>query len=241
MCTIEILPDILKAGVCSLKIEGRMKRPEYTAGVVRVYRKYLDRYLEYGAEKYHVDPRDYGELQALYNRGGFSRGYYQVHNGRDMISLTRPSHFEEKGKKAMQEKQRYEALLQEIKKEYLGKDKKETIEGSFQISLERPSELTVRYREAEVHVEGEPGQVPKPAHDRGGYPQAASEDRRYTLHIRKAVHSDGWRYLLSKRPAEPDAPGSAGEANGAVYGGNAQNGGRTSRSPYVRKGRERQR
>ena len=161
MCTIEILPEILKAGVCSLKIEGRMKRPEYTAGVVRVYRKYLDRYLEYGAEKYHVDPRDYGELQALYNRGGFSRGYYQVHNGRDMISLTRPSHFEEKGKKAMQEKQRYEALLQEIKKEYLDKDKKETIEGSFQISLERPSELTVRYREAEVHVEGEAGQVPK--------------------------------------------------------------------------------
>ena len=43
----------------------------------------------------------------------------------------------------------------------MDKDKKETIEGSFQISLERPSELTVRYREAEVHVEGEPGQVPK--------------------------------------------------------------------------------
>ena len=46
MCTIEILPEILEAGVCSLKIEGRMKRPEYTAGVVRVYRKYLDHYLE---------------------------------------------------------------------------------------------------------------------------------------------------------------------------------------------------
>ena len=161
MCTIEILPEILEAGVCSLKIEGRMKRPEYTAGVVRVYRKYLDRYLEYGAEKYRVDPKDYGELQALYNRGGFSRGYYQVHNGRDMISLVRPSHFEEKGKQALQEKQRYEALLQEIKKEYLDKDKKETIEGSFQISLDGPSELTVRYRDAEIRVEGEPGQVPK--------------------------------------------------------------------------------
>ena len=161
MCTIEILPEILEAGVCSLKIEGRMKRPEYTAGVVRVYRKYLDYYLEYGGDKYRVDPKDYGELQALYNRGGFSRGYYQVHNGRDMISLTRPSHFEEKGKKAMQEKQRYEALLQEIRKEYLDRDKKETIEGSFRISLDGPSELAVRYRDAEVRVEGEPGQVPK--------------------------------------------------------------------------------
>lgn len=91
MCTIEILPEILKAGVCSLKIEGRMKRPEYTAGVVRVYRKYLDRYLEYGAEKYHVDPRDYGELQALYNRGGFSRGYYSTQwPGYDFPDQTQP-------------------------------------------------------------------------------------------------------------------------------------------------------
>lgn len=73
-----------------------------------------------------------------------------------MISLTRPSHFEEKGKKAMQEKQRYEALLQEIRKEYLDRDKKETIEGSFRISLDGPSELAVRYRDAEVRVEDEP-------------------------------------------------------------------------------------
>ena len=51
MCTIEILPQILQAGVCSLKIEGRMKRPEYTAGVVRIYRKYLDRCLEYGERR----------------------------------------------------------------------------------------------------------------------------------------------------------------------------------------------
>ena len=46
MCTVEILPELLRAGICSLKIEGRMKKPEYTAGVVSVYRKYLDRYAE---------------------------------------------------------------------------------------------------------------------------------------------------------------------------------------------------
>ncbi|MGN8800243.1 DUF3656 domain-containing U32 family peptidase [Candidatus Merdisoma sp. HCP28S3_D10] len=161
MCTIEILPEVLEAGVCSLKIEGRMKRPEYTAGVVRIYRKYLDRYLEYGREAYRVEPKDYGELQALYNRGGFSRGYYEVHNGREMISLTRPSHFEEKGKKALKEKQQYEELLQEIKKEYLDKNKKEAIEGSFRISGDAPSKLRVRYGDLEISVEGEPGQIPK--------------------------------------------------------------------------------
>ena len=35
---MKILPEILEAGVYSLKIEGRMKRPEYTAGVTRIYR-----------------------------------------------------------------------------------------------------------------------------------------------------------------------------------------------------------
>lgn len=44
MCTIDLLPQILDAGVFSLKIEGRMKRAEYAAGVTSVYRKYLDLY-----------------------------------------------------------------------------------------------------------------------------------------------------------------------------------------------------
>lgn len=161
MCTIELLPEILEAGVCSLKIEGRMKRPEYTAGVVRVYRKYLDQILERGSDGYRVDPADYQELRALYNRGGFSRGYYQVHNGRELMSLTRPSHFEEKGKKAIQEKQAYEKLLESLKKEYLEQDKKEEIRGSFHISTREPSSLSVSFRGLECSVEGEPGQVPQ--------------------------------------------------------------------------------
>ena len=41
ICTLDILPEIIEAGVTSLKIEGRMKQPEYTAGVTSVYRKYL--------------------------------------------------------------------------------------------------------------------------------------------------------------------------------------------------------
>ena len=55
LCVLDILPDILEAGVYSLKIEGRMKSPRYTAGVVSVYRKYVDRYLEYGREGYGVE------------------------------------------------------------------------------------------------------------------------------------------------------------------------------------------
>lgn len=92
ICTLEILPDILEAGVFSLKIEGRMKRPEYTAGVVRVYRKYLDLYLKNGRDGYTVSEKDVRQLLDLYNRGGFSQGYYVRHNGREMMYTKRPNH-----------------------------------------------------------------------------------------------------------------------------------------------------
>lgn len=166
MCTVELLPEILEAGVCSLKIEGRMKRPEYTAGVVRIYRKYLDWYLEHGKEGYRVSRADLEELKTLYNRGGFSKGYYQMRNGRGMMSLTRPGHFEgnknkAKGPEELKEKQRYEALLAELKKEYLESEKKEKIKGIFRISTENPTEFLVTCGEVQVKVFGEPAQVPK--------------------------------------------------------------------------------
>lgn len=93
ICTLDILPDILEAGVYSLKIEGRMKRAEYTAGVVRIYRKYLDHVLARGRKHYKVTEEDRRELMALYNRGGFTTGYYQTHNGREMMSMERANHF----------------------------------------------------------------------------------------------------------------------------------------------------
>ena len=90
ICTISILPEILQSGVYSLKIEGRMKSPEYTAGVTRIYRKYLDLY-ESG-KTYQVSREDLSQLLDLYNRGGFSKGYYVQHNGADMMAADRPNH-----------------------------------------------------------------------------------------------------------------------------------------------------
>ena len=69
--TIEILPEILEAGVTSLKIEGRMKQPGYTAGVTKVYRKYLDLLFEKGDRtviRWKRADRQY--LLDLFNRGG---------------------------------------------------------------------------------------------------------------------------------------------------------------------------
>ncbi len=87
ICALDLIPEIAKAGVYSLKIEGRMKRPEYTAGVVRIYRKYVDQYLQYGEENYKVVEADRRELLLLFNRDGFSEGYYRQHNGKNMMAL----------------------------------------------------------------------------------------------------------------------------------------------------------
>ena len=92
ICTLEIIPDLVDAGIDSFKIEGRMKKPEYVAGVTSMYRKYTDLYLEKGRAGFKVQPEDREMLMDLYNRGGFSEGYYKSHNGRELIALDRPSH-----------------------------------------------------------------------------------------------------------------------------------------------------
>lgn len=93
ICTLQSLPELIEAGVCSFKIEGRMKRAEYAAGVVEVYRKYLDLYRTNGREGYRVDPEDERILMDLYNRGGFSGGYYKTWNSKEMMAMERPNHW----------------------------------------------------------------------------------------------------------------------------------------------------
>lgn len=85
--TIELLPEIIEAGVTSLKIEGRMKQPEYTAAVMSVYRKYLDLLLTDGPEKYQVEKQDMQYLLDVFNRGGSCQGYYKMHNGPSMMAF----------------------------------------------------------------------------------------------------------------------------------------------------------
>ena len=92
ICTLEYIPEILEAGITSLKIEGRMKKPEYVAGVTAMYRKYVDLYLEKGKADYKVDPKDKEMLLDLYNRGGSHGGYYHTRNGKEMVSIERPNH-----------------------------------------------------------------------------------------------------------------------------------------------------
>lgn len=134
ICTVDLIPQIAEAGVYSLKIEGRMKRPEYTAGVVRIYRKYVDQYLEHGAKGYRVSEEDKKELLLLFNRDGFSRGYYEQHNGRNMMALKNL-------KPSDQEKRDYEALIASLKKQYVDVEQKISITGSLYAKAGAPMRL----------------------------------------------------------------------------------------------------
>lgn len=87
MCTIENIKDIIDSGAYSLKVEGRMKRPEYVAGVVDNYRKAIDK--EYYNKKFNVQNGKKVLLQ-LFNREGFSTAYLRKNIGRDMMSYRFP-------------------------------------------------------------------------------------------------------------------------------------------------------
>ena len=100
MCTLQILPDLIDAEIDSFKIEGRMKNPVYVASTVAAYRKARDYYLDLKekqdpdlAEKYaqFILPIE-KELMDIYNRGGFSSGYYHIEKGYDMLAADRPNH-----------------------------------------------------------------------------------------------------------------------------------------------------
>lgn len=96
LCTIEHLPELTGGGIDSLKIEGRMKKPEYAAGVTAVYRKYLDRCTAVSSKNsrnaFRVEEQDLRTLSGLYIRGQRQDGYLFRRNGREMVTQDSPSY-----------------------------------------------------------------------------------------------------------------------------------------------------
>lgn len=89
LCVLPFLPELMDAKIDSFKIEGRMKSPEYVAGVTAIYRKYMDLYLT-DREHWQIDPEDQELLAKLYVRSETGGGYYHRHNGREMLTLENP-------------------------------------------------------------------------------------------------------------------------------------------------------
>lgn len=151
MCTIELLPEILEAGVYSLKIEGRMKKPEYAAGVTRIYRKYLDRY-EKNPGNYHVDKEDMEELLELYHRDGFNQGYYKRHNGREMMAVQNQKEQENRRQGL---RKRDEELFSRLKVQYIDKKLQEKVYGNVILFTGSPAILDLEYGDIHVQVSGD--------------------------------------------------------------------------------------
>lgn len=83
LCLIEDIGELAAAGVASLKIEGRMKSPEYVAVVTSIYRKYIDLHL--AGKDCSVSGEDMERLKQIFNRGGFTRGYFYGDPERDLM------------------------------------------------------------------------------------------------------------------------------------------------------------
>lgn len=89
LCGLPYIPKLIEAGVTSLKIEGRMKTPEYVATVTKIYRKYID--LAYSNEEYKIDEQDLKELMQVFNRGGFSEGHLNEKENKELIYPKKPN------------------------------------------------------------------------------------------------------------------------------------------------------
>ncbi len=104
---IEFLPEIIKCGINSLKIEGRMKTPTYVGVVTRIYRKYIDLVLNninldnktlknminknLNIKNPNTNLSDLEELNQVFNRGGFSTGHLSSNENKNLIFKDKPN------------------------------------------------------------------------------------------------------------------------------------------------------
>ncbi len=129
--------DILECGVHSLKIEGRMKSPEYVRTVTGVWRKLLD-------EGRNATPDEIRRLSDTFSRGGFTDGYFSGRMGRHMLGIRTES-----DKLASLETQKFHKVTRKV-----------PIDMSMTLCADTPSLLTLTHNGISVCVSGD---SPSPA------------------------------------------------------------------------------
>ena len=80
LCLAGNITEITDCGVTSVKIEGRMKSPDYVYAVTSVYRRLID-------EKRNASPGELEYLQKIFSRGGFTQGYFTSQVGKNMFGF----------------------------------------------------------------------------------------------------------------------------------------------------------
>lgn len=143
MCTLENIPELIEAGIDSFKIEGRMKKAEYAAGVTAIYRKVIDRYLE-NPDGFYVSDNELKEISGLYIRSERQEGYYHRHNGSEMITLKNPAYSGTD-----------EILTQRVKEKYIDTFPKKKLEISAYFRLNEPACIIASSGEMTLTVKGD--------------------------------------------------------------------------------------
>lgn len=87
LAAIDLVPELIEAGVTSFKIEGRLKSPEYVANVVSKYRKAIDKYFDGDSSK--PSKEEFRELQQSFSRG-FTHGFLDGTNNKQLVDGTFP-------------------------------------------------------------------------------------------------------------------------------------------------------
>lgn len=177
MCTLEYLPFLIGAGIDSFKIEGRMKRSEYAAGVTAVYRKYIDRYYE-DRVHYQVEQADLDRLKRLYIRSEIQNGYYERHNGKEMITLKKPG-YEECD----------EALLGEIRETYIREPERMPVRVKVRVAVDEPLRVMIMQDEdiVDAHCMDKAQTFVNPGNGRAKQPALYAEVTGETVqHAKKA-------------------------------------------------------
>lgn len=90
VCMRDDLPELNKAGVASIKLEGRLKRPEYVATIANSYRNAIDAMNNGHFRK--ADEAEMTGLRQIFSRGGFMRGYAMGAEDAGVIDPARVSH-----------------------------------------------------------------------------------------------------------------------------------------------------
>lgn len=141
MCTVKNIGELIEAGVDSFKIEGRMKAPEYAAGVSNVYRHAIDEYIGTGRINFHQYEK---ELSHLYIRSNTSTGYLHTLNDRKMVTLSSPAYTGIS-----------DAEKNEITKQFIDKKEKIGINIYIRAYVGEPLFLTMSYEDTYVEAYGD--------------------------------------------------------------------------------------
>lgn len=140
---IEKLPDLRELGVTSVKIEGRMKRPEYVAAAVTACREARD-----------GRAPDIGTLRAVFSRSGFTSGYYEGSLGAEMF-----------GTRQKEDVTAATGVLDALAERYRRETPRIGLAMSFTLEADKPARLLLR--DANGHEAAcEAEEAPQPARDK---------------------------------------------------------------------------